>query len=191
MLPEFIEVDDFFMEQVDNAIAESHQKQVSPFNDAPSRVLHEGDDFERDSSAAGSTWKHIQETVSLPHEDAEHLNLDELIAKFADVGTKIGRTAAAHYHDAVRKYAEKTGQLVRQETTEELAETLLRLFENADLDSDAEAYTVFVPPGQQNEFDKAMKKIDDTPHLRKRKKAIEDAAIERQRNRQANRKLVD
>lgn len=191
MLPEYSDVYDHFMEKVDSAIADSHQKQMSAFLKAPTRVLHEGDDFERDSEAEISTWKHIEETVVISNEEADTLSLDRLIERFAEIGTAIGRQAAAHHHDIIRKYAEATDQLVHEHPDEELGETLLRLLEKADLGQEAESFRIFCPPGREDDFNEAFKKIDNTPHLARRKKAIEDAAYERQRRREADRKLVD
>lgn len=191
MLPEFIDVYDNFMEQVESAIAGSHRKELVPFDQARSRVLYEGDDFERSSASDDSTWKHIEETVFLSHEEASVLTLEELIAKFAEIGTVIGQQTAQHHHEIIHNHAEKAGHLVHQEPDEELAETLLRLFEKTDREDDGDSFTLFMPPGQQEQFEEAIKMIEDTPHLNQRKQAIENAAFERRRSRQANRKLVD
>ena len=91
----------------------------------------------------------------------------------------------------IRKYAEETDQLVNEQPDEELAETLLRLLEKADLGQEEDAFHIFCPPGRGDDFNEALKKIDNTPHLAARKKTIEDAAYGRQRRREANRKLVD
>lgn len=191
MLPEFNDIYDHFMEQVDSAIADSHQKQLVAFSKAPKRVLYEGDDFERDSEADDSTWKHFEETVVVSNEDTDTLSLEALIARFAEIGANIGSQAAAHHQSIVRKHAEETGQLVNQQPTEELAETLLRLLGKADLGDEGGCYQLFCPPGREKDFNAALRKIDETPHLATKKKAIEDAAFERQRRREANRKLVD
>ena len=191
MLPELINVYAFFTEKIDRAVADSHKEQLKPFQGTRNRVLHEGNDFEKDAASDNPTWKHFEETVYLTHDEISELSLDELIHKFADIGTSIGGQFAQLQCEVIRKQAEKTGQLVQQDSDEDLTETLLRLFETVDPPESSGSFTLFIPPGKQAQFEEAMMKIDQTPHLRKRKKAIEDAAFERQRRREANRKLVD
>ncbi len=191
MLPEFIDVYAFFMEKVNNAVADLHREQLKPFHGTRHRELHEGDVFERDTASDNPTWRHFEESLCLTYDEISGLSLDELIRRFADMGTTIGRQFAQLQHDVIRAHAEKTGQLVHQDANEDLTETLLRLFANAHPSESGSSFTLFIPPGKQAQFEEAMEKIHSTPHLLERKKAIEDAAFDRQRRSEANRKLVD
>lgn len=191
MLPEFLGVHAIFMEMVQNAITESHREQIRAFEGIPTRVLYEGDEFEKTSKFNSSDRRLFEESVQITLDELAELNLGELIKKFADAGKSIGKRFSESQLAIIRKHAEENGLMVQQKPGEDLSETLLRLAETAASLGSSESLQLFWDYGTEEQCNEALKRISHTPELLKRWEKVNRVFFEQQRRREANRKLVE